>query len=185
MKRPIEPNPNSDRSIFWFNYLPKHVPGLRTHYINSTLPGPISSLTTFQDRSMQVQRLRIIPIESIVRGYITGSGWSEYKKSGTVNGIKMPAGLVEGQKLPQPLWTPSTKAELGDKYDAQKWKNSTRSRSSKQDNGSDCGVFTCFNGLAAAKDMAYKEVTAKKMPAARQMLAGVLINGGFEGDFDL
>lgn len=115
MKRPIEPNPNSDRSIFWFNYLPKHVPGLRTHYINSTLPGPISSLTTFQDRSMQVQRLRIIPIESIVRGYITGSGWSEYKKSGTVNGIKMPAGLVEGQKLPQPLWTPSTKAELGDK----------------------------------------------------------------------
>jgi phosphoribosylaminoimidazole-succinocarboxamide synthase len=115
IKRPIEPNPNNDRSIFWFNYLPKHVSGLRTHYINSTLPGPISSLTTFQDRSMQVQRLRIIPIESIVRGYITGSGWSEYKKSGTVNGIKMPAGLVEGQKLPQPLWTPSTKAELGDK----------------------------------------------------------------------
>lgn len=64
---------------------------------------------------MQVRRLRIIPIESIVRGYITGSGWSEYKKSGTVNGIALPAGLIEGQKLPSPLWTPSTKAELGDK----------------------------------------------------------------------
>jgi Ulp1 family protease len=76
-------------------------------------------------------------------------------------------------------------AELGDKYDAEKWKDSKRSRSSKQDNGSDCGVFTCFNGLAAAKDLAYKEVTAKKMPAARKMMAGVLINGGFEGDFDL
>lgn len=64
---------------------------------------------------MQVRRLRILPIESIVRGYITGSGWSEYAKSGTVNGIKLPAGLIEGQKLPEPLWTPSTKAEVGGK----------------------------------------------------------------------
>lgn len=64
---------------------------------------------------MQVRRLSIIPIESIVRGYITGSGWSEYRKSGTVNGIKLPEGLIEGQKLPTPLWTPSTKAEVGGK----------------------------------------------------------------------
>jgi phosphoribosylaminoimidazole-succinocarboxamide synthase len=64
---------------------------------------------------MQVRRLRILPIESIVRGYITGSGWSEYVKHGTVNGIKLPAGLVEGEKLPEPLWTPSTKAEVGGK----------------------------------------------------------------------
>jgi phosphoribosylaminoimidazole-succinocarboxamide synthase len=64
---------------------------------------------------MQVRRLRVLPIESIVRGYITGSGWNEYKKSGTVHGIKLPEGLKEGQKLEQPLWTPSTKAEAGDK----------------------------------------------------------------------
>lgn len=64
---------------------------------------------------MQVRRLRILPIESIVRGYITGSGWSEYSKSGTVNGIEMPKGLIEGQRLPAPLWTPSTKAEVGGK----------------------------------------------------------------------
>jgi phosphoribosylaminoimidazole-succinocarboxamide synthase len=64
---------------------------------------------------MQVRRLRIIPIESIVRGYITGSGWSEYVKRGTVNGIPLPTGLIEGQKLPSPLWTPSTKAEVGGK----------------------------------------------------------------------
>ncbi|KAJ4346208.1 Bifunctional purine biosynthetic protein ade1 [Ascochyta clinopodiicola] len=102
-------------SIYWFNYLPQHVPGLKTHYITNQLPSAISSATSFQDRSMQVRRLRIIPIESIVRGYITGSGWSEYKKSGTVNGISLPAGLIEGQKLPHALWTPSTKAELGDK----------------------------------------------------------------------
>lgn len=64
---------------------------------------------------MQVRRLQVFPVESIVRGYITGSGWAEYKKSGTVCGIPLAAGLKEGQKLEKPLWTPSTKAELGDK----------------------------------------------------------------------
>ncbi|CAO2657617.1 Nn.00g037430.m01.CDS01 [Neocucurbitaria sp. VM-36] len=102
-------------SIYWFNYLPTQVSGLKTHYITNTLPPALSSLPELKDRSMQVHRLRIIPIESIVRGYITGSGWSEYTKSGTVNGLPLPTGLIEGQKLPQPLWTPSTKAELGGK----------------------------------------------------------------------
>jgi phosphoribosylaminoimidazole-succinocarboxamide synthase len=102
-------------SIYWFNYLPTKVPCLTTHFISNDLPSAISSQTELKDRSMQVRRLRILPIESIVRGYITGSGWSEYTKSGTVNGIKIPTGLVEGQKLPEPLWTPSTKAEVGGK----------------------------------------------------------------------
>lgn len=64
---------------------------------------------------MTVRRLKIFPLESIVRGYITGSAWSEYKKSGTVHGISMPNGLQESEKLQTPLWTPSTKAEVGDK----------------------------------------------------------------------
>jgi phosphoribosylaminoimidazole-succinocarboxamide synthase len=105
-------------SIYWFTYLPSHVPGLHTHFLSSSLPQSLSSLpgaSSLKDRSMQVRRLRIIPIESIVRGYITGSGWAEYRKSGTVNGIKLPTGLIEGQKLPEPLWTPSTKAEVGGK----------------------------------------------------------------------
>ncbi|KAH9868260.1 hypothetical protein J1614_007332 [Plenodomus biglobosus] len=105
-------------SIYWFNYLPTQVPGLKTHFLNNNLPAPLSSLpeaASLKDRSMQVRRLRILPIESIVRGYITGSGWSEYTKSGTVNGIALPKGLIEGQKLPNPLWTPSTKAEVGGK----------------------------------------------------------------------
>lgn len=105
-------------SIYWFTYLPTQIPHLTTHFITNDLPAYLSSLpssSTLKDRSMQVRRLRIIPIESIVRGYITGSGWSEYCKSGTVNGIPLPAGLREGQKLPAPLWTPSTKAELGGK----------------------------------------------------------------------
>lgn len=63
---------------------------------------------------MQVRRFKILPLESIVRGYITGSAWAEYKKSGTVHGMSMPAGLKESQKLEPALWTPSTKAEAGE-----------------------------------------------------------------------
>ncbi|KAL5113834.1 Bifunctional purine biosynthetic protein ade1 [Pleosporales sp. CAS-2024a] len=102
-------------SIYWFKYLTEHVPGLQTHFLTSSLPPALASQSFLAERSMQVRRLRIVPIESIVRGYITGSGWAEYQKSGTVNGIRLPEGLVEGQKLPAPLWTPSTKAEVGDK----------------------------------------------------------------------
>ena len=64
---------------------------------------------------MQVRRLKVFPIESIVRGYITGSAWSEYKSVGTVHGMAMPTGLVESEKLEAPLWTPSTKADIGAK----------------------------------------------------------------------
>lgn len=63
---------------------------------------------------MQVRRYSIIPLESIVRGYITGSAWSEYKTKGTVHGMPMPAGLQESQKLETAIWTPSTKAEAGE-----------------------------------------------------------------------
>ena len=108
-------------SIYWFRYLQTEIPALKTHFIDNSLPSILeTSLTpslveSIQPRSMQVRRLEVLPIESIVRGYITGSGWTEYKKSGTVNGIPLPAGLIEGQKLATPLWTPSTKAEAGGK----------------------------------------------------------------------
>ena len=63
---------------------------------------------------MLVRKAEVLPIEAIVRGYITGSGWAEYKKSGTVHGIKLPEGLVESQEIPGgPIFTPSTKAEQG------------------------------------------------------------------------
>jgi len=65
------------------------------------------------NRSMRVRRYPIIPLESIVRGYITGSAWAEYSSKGTVHGTHMPSGLQESQKLPQAIWTPSTKAEAG------------------------------------------------------------------------
>ena len=64
-------------------------------------------------RAMVVKRLKMLPIECVVRGYITGSGWSDYQSSGSVSGIELPAGLEESQQLPEPLFTPSTKAEVG------------------------------------------------------------------------
>jgi phosphoribosylaminoimidazole-succinocarboxamide synthase len=62
---------------------------------------------------MLCKKLRMIPVECIVRGYITGSGWKSYQENGTVCGIKLPEGLVESEKLPEPIYTPSTKAEIG------------------------------------------------------------------------
>jgi phosphoribosylaminoimidazole-succinocarboxamide synthase len=62
---------------------------------------------------MAVQKLRMLPVECVVRGYITGSGWKDYQASGTVSGIELPPGLRESQKLPTPIFTPSTKADVG------------------------------------------------------------------------
>ena len=69
---------------------------------------------SFTGNSMLCKKLNILPIECIVRGYITGSGWESYKKNGTVCGIRLPEGLKESDKLPEPIYTPSTKAELGE-----------------------------------------------------------------------
>lgn len=101
----------------WFQILSKAIPTLRTHFITLDLPPqiPESLRPTLQNRSMQVRKLRILPIEAIVRGYITGSAWKEYQKSGTVHGIKVAPGLKESEAFPDgPIYTPSTKAELGE-----------------------------------------------------------------------
>jgi phosphoribosylaminoimidazole-succinocarboxamide synthase len=90
---------------------------LKTHFLTLDLPEKIAKsdfAPTFQGRSMQVRRLKVVPIESIVRGYLTGSAWSEYKKHGTVHGMKIAEDLRESEQMPKPLWTPSTKAEQGE-----------------------------------------------------------------------
>ena len=97
-------------------YLPKEIPGLKTHFLSvADLDSriPEDALQKIKLRSMRVRRLKVFPIEAIVRGYITGSAWSSYKKTGEVNGKKMPEDLQESQELPEPMYTPSTKAELG------------------------------------------------------------------------
>ena len=104
--------------MYWFRYLQENIPGLQTHFLTSSLPIALNPLgpdlhRSIESRSMQVRNLKTFDIESIVRGYITGSAWAEYKKTQTVWNIPQPAGLVEGQKLPTPIWTPSTKAPAG------------------------------------------------------------------------
>jgi phosphoribosylaminoimidazole-succinocarboxamide synthase len=81
-------------------------------------PNHLISLTDvpeeFRGRAMLVERLEMVPVECVVRGYITGSGWTDYKASGAVCGIELPAGLRESEQLPEPIFTPATKAEVGD-----------------------------------------------------------------------
>lgn len=108
-------------SAFWFSHLSSQLPHLKTHLISLGLPSSMTSglsqhlISQLSPRSMLVRKLRILPIESIVRGYITGSAWSEYQKSSSVHGISLPSGLQESSKLDTPLWTPSTKAPAGEK----------------------------------------------------------------------
>ena len=98
-------------SVFWFNKTGHIVPN---HYISATEGVP----DAVRGRAMAVQRLEMLPVECVVRGYITGSGWKDYSASGSVSGIELPPGLRESQQLPTPIFTPSTKAELGDHDEA-------------------------------------------------------------------
>jgi len=100
-------------SNFWFartrRIIPNHLADIPLARI---LPDP-AERAPLEGRSIVARRLKALPIEAIVRGYLVGSGWKEYQKSGTVCGIRLPAGLREAQQLPQPLFTPSTKAAVG------------------------------------------------------------------------
>jgi phosphoribosylaminoimidazole-succinocarboxamide synthase len=94
-------------SVFWFELTSGIVPN---HLISATdgVPDPV------RGRALVVHRLEMLPVECVVRGYLSGSGWSDYQRSGAVCGIALPAGLRESEELPEPLFTPATKAEIGD-----------------------------------------------------------------------
>lgn len=99
-------------SEFWFHYIKDIIPN---HVISTDIKDFPKEFQTeeFEGRSMLVKKLKMIPVECIVRGYITGSGWKSYQKDGTVCGITLPEGLQESQKLPEPIFTPTTKAAEG------------------------------------------------------------------------
>ena len=101
-------------SNFWFKKLgsviPNHLSGIDPESVVKTEAERVQ----VRGRSFVTKKLKPLPIEAIVRGYLVGSGWKDYKKTGAVCGIQLPAGLQEAQKLPQPLFTPSTKAAVGD-----------------------------------------------------------------------
>ena len=100
-------------SKFWFDYTKDIVKNHMVSVDVKDMPGFFQS-EKYDGNSMLCKKLEMLPIECIVRGYITGSGWESYKKNGTVCGISLPEGLKESEKLPEPIYTPSTKAELGD-----------------------------------------------------------------------
>jgi phosphoribosylaminoimidazole-succinocarboxamide synthase len=109
----VHPTPIPDKgrvltglSVFWFE---KTGDIVRNHLISATDGVPEEA----RGRALVVERLRMLPVECIVRGYITGSGWKDYEATGAVAGIPLPAGLRESEQLPEPIFTPSTKAEEG------------------------------------------------------------------------
>ena len=100
-------------SKFWFDFTKDIVPNHVISTDTKDMPEFFQS-DSFDGRSMICKKLTMLPVECIVRGYITGSGWASYQKTGEVCGIKLPEGLVESDRLPEPIYTPSTKAEIGD-----------------------------------------------------------------------
>ena len=109
----VHPTPIPDKgavltglSAFWFTLTGAHVPN---HVLSVTDGVP----DDVRGRAMVVRKLKMVPLECVVRGYITGSGWKDYQRDGTVSGIRLPEGLLESEQLPEPIFTPSTKAEVG------------------------------------------------------------------------
>jgi phosphoribosylaminoimidazole-succinocarboxamide synthase len=109
----VHPTPIPDKgkvltglSVFWFEKT-RHI--VANHLISAREDVPAETL----GRGLVVRRLDMLPVECVVRGYITGSGWKDYQASGSVSGIPLPAGLRESDQLPQPIFTPSTKADVG------------------------------------------------------------------------
>jgi phosphoribosylaminoimidazole-succinocarboxamide synthase len=109
----VHPTPIPDKgkvltgmSAFWFDL----VSDLVDHHVLSYTDGVPEDV---RGRAVRVKRLRMLPVECVVRGYITGSGWKDYQATGTVSGLSLPPGLQESEQLPEPLYTPSTKAEVG------------------------------------------------------------------------
>ena len=100
-------------SRFWFDFTKDVIPN---HMISTDVKDMPEFFQNekYDGNSMMCKKLEMLPVECIVRGYITGSGWASYQENGTVCGIQLPEGLQESQQLPEPIYTPSTKAEIGD-----------------------------------------------------------------------
>ncbi len=109
----VHPTPIPDKgkvltglSVFWF----ERTAGIVANHLISTVDGVPDEVL---GRALVVRKLEMLPVECVVRGYITGSGWKDYQATGAVSGIELPAGLRESERLPEPIFTPSTKADVG------------------------------------------------------------------------
>lgn len=101
-------------SLFWFRMMADIIDNQLTDLTVDDVVKDADLRALLRDRSLVVKRLKPLPIESVVRGYLIGSGWRDYQQSGQICGIELPAGLLQAQKLPQTLFTPASKAEAGD-----------------------------------------------------------------------
>jgi phosphoribosylaminoimidazole-succinocarboxamide synthase len=113
-----DPIPDKGRTLtqisnFWFDKTQHIVPNHLTGRPLRELPVPAAELATLEGRAIIVKRLKPLPVEAVVRGYLIGSGWRDYQRTGAVCGIELPAGLRLAERLPAPIFTPATKAELG------------------------------------------------------------------------
>jgi len=122
----VMPNPIADKgkiltamSLFWFKQTEDLI---KNHLLSANPDDYPQECAPYRDvlnkRSMLVKKAKPLPVECIVRGYLSGSGWSDYKKTGMVSGVKLPPGLIESEKLPEPIFTPSTKADQGNHDEA-------------------------------------------------------------------
>jgi phosphoribosylaminoimidazole-succinocarboxamide synthase len=109
----VHPTPIPDKgrvltglSVLWFGLTQAVVPN---HYLSATDGVP----EDLRGRALRVRRLKMLPVECVVRGYLSGSGWKDYQRDGRVSGVQLPGGLRESDRLPEPIFTPSTKAEVG------------------------------------------------------------------------
>jgi phosphoribosylaminoimidazole-succinocarboxamide synthase len=109
----VHPTPIPDKgkvltglSVFWF----ERTAGIVANHLISTVDGVPDEV---RGRALVVRKLEMLPVECVVRGYITGSGWKDYQATGSVSGIELPPGLRESERLPEPIFTPSTKADVG------------------------------------------------------------------------
>jgi phosphoribosylaminoimidazole-succinocarboxamide synthase len=100
-------------SNFWFDRTCHIVPNHLTGRSLAQLPLPAAELAALEGRAIIVKRLKPLPLEAVVRGYLIGSGWKDYQRTGNVCGIELPAGLAQAQRLPAPIFTPATKADVG------------------------------------------------------------------------
>lgn len=101
-------------SVFWFDYLKEIIENHVLEHDFARFPESLRAYPFLRDRSVIVREVRRLPVECVVRGYLAGSGWKEYSRNGQVCGIKLPAGLKESGKLPEPIFTPATKEEKGE-----------------------------------------------------------------------
>jgi phosphoribosylaminoimidazole-succinocarboxamide synthase len=143
-------------TLFWLDFL-----GVENHLLGTDVrtmgPAFAEHAESLQGRTMFVRKAAVVPFECVVRGYLAGSGWKEYRRSGTVCGLALPAGLRESERLPEPIFTPATKAESG------------------HDENVSFDTMACATGAAVAGELRQRSIDLYRRAAAHAETRGILL----------